>query len=175
VAPGLDLLARVRAAIPDAYIAYKPHPDVEAGHRRGRLPESAVLRHANVVLNGRPIGQLLHWCDEVHTLTSLTGFEALLRGRPVTTYGQPFYAGWGLTTDLGAPTGRTRRLSVEALAAATLILYPHYIDPVTLLPCGPEQLLERLAAPPEPRSVLVRLRRAQGWLRQSFPTGSLPL
>jgi capsular polysaccharide export protein len=31
--------------------------------------------------------------DEVHTLTSLAGFQALLRGKPVTCYGQPFYAG----------------------------------------------------------------------------------
>ena len=32
-------------------------------------------------------------------MTSLTGFDALLRGKRVVTYGQPFYAGWGLTED----------------------------------------------------------------------------
>ena len=32
-------------------------------------------------------------------MTSLTGFDALLRGKRVVTHGLPFYAGWGLTTD----------------------------------------------------------------------------
>ena len=36
----------------------------------------------------------------METMTSLAGFEALLRGKPVTTHGQPFYAGWGLTEDI---------------------------------------------------------------------------
>ncbi|MCK7513769.1 MAG: hypothetical protein MZV70_63660 [Desulfobacterales bacterium] len=46
--------------------------------------------------------------DEVHTLTSLAGFEALLRGKRVVAYGQPFYAGWGLTTDFLPPRARRR-------------------------------------------------------------------
>ncbi len=169
ISPGTDLVARVRQAMPGAFIAYKPHPDVEAGHRRGRVPDADMLRHADWVVRDRSIGQLIDWADEVHTLTSLAGFEALLRGRRVTTYGLPFYAGWGLTTDNATLPRRTRRLTVEALAAATLILYPHYLDPVTLLPCGPEQLLDRLAAARPARSVLGTLRRTQGRLRKLVP------
>ena len=33
----LGLLKAVRADHPDAYIIYKPHPDVETGNRNGRI------------------------------------------------------------------------------------------------------------------------------------------
>ena len=46
-------------------------------------------------------GQQIREGDRVVCMTSLMGFEALLRGIPVTTFGRPFYAGWGLTRDLG--------------------------------------------------------------------------
>jgi len=165
VLPGLDLLRRVRAAAPDAYIVYKPHPDVEAGHRPGALADAAVLRHADRVLRGGSMADLLGAVAEVHTLTSLTGFEALLRGKPVATYGQPFYAGWGLTRDANPPARRGRPLTIDELVAGTLILYPRYIDPVTLLPCGPEIVLDRLAGPAlRDVNLLVKLRRLQGRL-----------
>src|SRR3546814_1728769 len=91
--------------------------------------------------------ELVQAVDEVHVLSSLTGFEALMRGRPVTVHGMPFYAGWGLTRDLAAANGRRgRRLSLDQLVAGALILYPRYLDPVTRLPCGPEIMVERLAS-----------------------------
>ena len=75
----LDLLARVRAANPDAFIVYKPHPDVEAGHRKGAMAEAAALAYADIVVRGGSTAALLGEIDELHTLTSLAGFEALLR------------------------------------------------------------------------------------------------
>lgn len=85
-------------------------------------------------------------------MTSLLGFEALLRGTPVTTTGAPFYAGWGLTRDLGAPPKRrSARSSLEQLVYAALIAYPRYFDPVSNLPCPPEVVLERLAKGGLPR------------------------
>ena len=161
--PGLDLLRAVRARCPEAFIAYKPHPDVDAGFRAGALPDADVLHWADQIVRGGSMAALLERVDEVHTLTSLTGFEALLRHKPVTAYGQPFYAGWGLTTDVNPPTRRTRRLTLDALVAGTLILYPRYIDPVTTLPCGPEQVLDRLADPALHRTTpLMLARRLQG-------------
>ena len=71
--------------------------------------------------------------------------EALLRGLPVRCFGAPFYSGWGLTEDLAPGADRGRRLDLDALAAATLILYPSYIDPVAMKPCTPEHLLDRLS------------------------------
>lgn len=110
-----------------------------------------------------PIAPLLSQMDEVHTLTSLTGFEALLRGLSVTCWGQPFYAGWGLTEDRAPVARRVRRLTLDALVAGALLLYPRYQDPVTELPTTPEALLDRLSEPTLwSGGVLSRLRRWQG-------------
>jgi capsular polysaccharide export protein len=165
----LDLLQRVRAGNPDAHIVYKPHPDVEAGHRKGAVADQTILRYADRIVRRGSMAELIMATDELHSLTSLAGFEALLRGRRVTVYGQPFYAGWGLTTDMAPPPRRGRRLTLEQLVAGTLIHYPRYVDPVTEIPCGPEILIARFAdeALWRPTS-LVRLRRLQGRLSRSF-------
>ncbi len=164
VAGNLDLLRRVRECEPDAFVVYKPHPDVEAGHRRGAAPDAAVLALADRVVRDLPVPALLDGADAVHTLTSLCGFEALMRGVPVTTHGQPFYAGWGLTDDVAPqPLRRTRRLTLDMLVAAALILVPVYLDPATGEACSPETLIERLADPGLWRpDALVRLRRLEG-------------
>ena len=79
-------------------------------------------------------------------MTSLTGFEALMRGVQVTCLGTPFYAGWGLTRDLGkVPARRGACPTLEGLVHATLIDYPRYLDPVSGLPCSVEMIIERLA------------------------------
>jgi capsular polysaccharide export protein len=122
----LDLLARVRAANPDAFIIYKPHPDVVAGHRIGAVPEEETRAFADLVVSNGSIDQLLAVSHEVHTMTSLAGFEALLRGLDVVVYGRPFYAGWGLTTDL-PPFDRGQLLSLNQLVAGALIRYPRYL------------------------------------------------
>jgi capsular polysaccharide export protein len=44
-------------------------------------------------------------------------------------YGLPFYAGWGLTQDRLRCARRTRFRSLDELVAATLMLYPVYVDP----------------------------------------------
>jgi capsular polysaccharide export protein len=142
-----DLLARVRAEEPGALIVYKPHPDVVSKLRADSLPETEARGLADHVLPNADLVALLDRVDAVHTLTSLAGFEALIRGREVIVHGQPFYAGWGLTRDLAPVARRTRRRSLAELAAAALILYPLYADPVTGLPCTPEDLVSRLAAP----------------------------
>lgn len=89
---------------------------------------------------------MLEAVDEVHVLTSLTGFEALLRGKQVMTYGRPFYSGWGLTEDVSPSPRRTRRLSLDELVAGVLILYPTYVSRTTGRFTTPERALEELAA-----------------------------
>ncbi len=141
------LLAAARAAEPDAFLLFKPHPDVQTGYRRGYLKTSEARRHADMVVTTGNIGTLLGQVDGLHTITSLAGFEARLRGVSITTWGGPFYAGWGLTEDREPPPRRGRALSLDELVAGCLILYPRYQDPVTKLPCPPETLLDRLAQP----------------------------
>ena len=141
----LSLLRAVRDRNPDAYIIYKPHPDVAAGLRKGRVSERALLRYADRVISHASVVPLIEQCDRVETLTSLVGFEALLRGKAVTTHGLPFYSGWGLTTDLVAVARRSRTRTVDELVAAALILYPRYVHPATLRPCEPELIVKLLA------------------------------
>ncbi|MDK3019459.1 capsular polysaccharide biosynthesis protein [Pseudodonghicola flavimaris] len=159
----LDLLRAARAANPDAVLIYKPHPDVEAGLRRGAVEQPEAFADL-VARNADPMA-LLSEVQEVWTLTSLLGFEALLRGLPVTTLGAPFYAGWGLTRDLGpVPARRQARPGLHGLAHAVLIDYPRYFDPRTGLPCPAEVVAERLATGdlPRPRLANRSLAKLQG-------------
>lgn len=163
VATNAALLAAAREANPDAVILYKPHPDVEAGLRPGAVDRAEDW--ADMVLPGADPGALLEQVEEVWTMTSLMGFEALLRGRAVTVTGTPFYAGWGLTRDLGrVPARRQARPSVAGLVHAALIDYPRYFDPVTRQPCSVETAVLRLSEGPVMKGgpVLRLLSKAQG-------------
>ncbi len=138
------LLEATRTANPAAVILYKPHPDVEAGLRAGCVDHAETFADA-ILTQTDPI-TALSAVDEVWTMTSTLGFEALLRGKRVTCYGQPFYSGWGLTDDRTLPVlRRTARPDLIALVHAVLIDYPRYFDPVTGRPCPPEVVIERLA------------------------------
>lgn len=156
------LLKATRQHNPDAYIIYKPHPDVEAGLRIGHV--DAPLDYADIVLENAPILPLIDAVHSVWTMTSLTGFEALLRGKSVTCLGLPFYAGWGLTEDMASPCPRrTAKPSLHALCHATLIDYPIYLDPKTGKPCPPEKLVQRLQnGESKPRLRLKLLAKLQG-------------
>jgi capsular polysaccharide export protein len=175
VRSNLALLQAARAANPGAVIVYKPHPDVEAGLRPGVVADEDLARLADVVAHAADPVALIAACDEVWTMTSLLGFEALMRGKPVTCLGTPFYAGWGLTRDLGpVPARRLRkpdgslqpRPSLDHLVHAALIAYPRYHDPVTGRPCPPEVAVDRLASGQIPRRGLGNrlLAKAQGRL-----------
>ncbi|MEO1552087.1 MAG: capsular polysaccharide biosynthesis protein, partial [Pseudomonadota bacterium] len=143
-APGMDnaeVLRRARAAHPKAHVIYKPHPDVEAGLR----PGATAAPEADWIATNTPILPLIETAQEVWTLSSLAGFEALLRGVPVTCLGRPFYAGWGLTRDLGEPIPhRQARPSLDQLVHAVLIDYPIYVHPQTGLALRVEAAVEVL-------------------------------
>ncbi|MFJ1299450.1 capsular polysaccharide biosynthesis protein [Pseudomonadota bacterium AL_CKDN230030165-1A_HGKHYDSX7] len=124
----LALLAEARLAHPDAYIVYKPHPDVLSRNRRGRVAQAQALEYADHIERDLSVVSCIEACDVVHTMTSLSGFDALLRGKRVVVYGQPFYAGWGLTEDRGRIVRRHRRLTLDELVAGTLLRYPLYWD-----------------------------------------------
>jgi capsular polysaccharide export protein len=156
----LALLQAARQANPDAVLIYKPHPDVVAGLRPGAIPDAIASTLADLILPHADPITLIAAVDEVWTITSLLGFESLLRGVPVTCLGAPFYVGWGLTRDLGpipprrlrAPDGSLLpRPGLAGLVHAALIAYPRYIDPISGRPCPPEVAIDRLAAGPIPR------------------------
>jgi capsular polysaccharide export protein len=140
----LALLKEVRARFPEAFVVFRPHPDVLAGLRAGHVPGCLAREYADHIDTGPSILPTMQLAERVETLTSLAGFEALLRGKPVTVHGQPFYAGWGLTEDIRPVARRRRRLALEELVAGALILYPRYHDPVSRRPCPVEVAAERL-------------------------------
>ncbi len=172
----LALLKRVRAEVgPSAYLIYKPHPDVLAGHRRGDVPQAELAQLADHVEVEASMPALIEMIDELHVNTSLAGFEALMRGKPVTVYGVPFYSGWGLTVDRGAvPERRTAKRSLDELVAAALLLYPRYLDPDTGLPAPAEVLIQKLSVGSQRLNyrikTIVAVRRALGRLRRVLPS-----
>ena len=124
------LVEQVRKDYPDACIIYKPHPDTESGLRIKGTKDSSIIENADFIANKISVEHLFNKVDRVAVFTSLGGFEALLRGISVSTYGLPFYAGWGLTDDklhnhIWAKR-RTRKLTIEELTFITLAKYPFY-------------------------------------------------
>ncbi|WP_139452699.1 capsular polysaccharide biosynthesis protein [Campylobacter armoricus] len=138
----LKLLQSVREANEKAFIIFKPHPDVLSGNRKGLKDKNIILKYCDEIIENVSIDSAINACDEVHTITSTSGFDALLRGKKVVVYGKPFYAGWGLTTDLHQIPRRTRKLNLEELAAGVLILYPRYIHPKSKILCEVELALD---------------------------------
>jgi capsular polysaccharide export protein len=160
-----DLLAHVRSAEPDALLVYKPHPDVLSGNRAGDTDCRRAQAIADATVTDAPMPALFDRVDAVHTMTSLAGFEALLRDVAVTAWGRPFYAGWGLTTDMDPIARRSARLTLDDLVAGTLLRYPRYHDWDSGYPCQAEDVAAKLAdggpvAVPRSAWTNVLLRRA---------------
>jgi capsular polysaccharide export protein len=86
----LQLLRHVRARNPEAYLIFKPHPDVHFGLRAGGVLAAEACAYADAIVEDADIADLIDICDGVETISSLVGFEALLRDKPVTVHGLPF-------------------------------------------------------------------------------------
>ncbi|MEK6420544.1 MAG: capsular biosynthesis protein [Burkholderia gladioli] len=144
IATAEALLNEVRENRPDAFIIYKPHPDVLSGNRDGLVTATKI---ADIVDTTSDLISLIDVADEIHTLSSLSGYEALIRGKQVYTYGLPFYAGWGLTEDALPQPWRERVLAIDELVAGVMLRYPLYWDWELGLFTTPEAVVERLAGP----------------------------
>ena len=128
VRKNLTLLQAAREARPDAFLVYKPHPDVTVRNRMGKVLRNEALRFADHIETEVSIVSCIDAATEIHTMTSLSGFDALLRGKKVVTYGSPFYAGWGLSVDHRPPARRNRKLKIDELIAGVMLHYPIYWD-----------------------------------------------
>ncbi|WP_086229972.1 capsular polysaccharide biosynthesis protein [Campylobacter devanensis] len=131
----IELLRLARQNSPHAYIIYKPHPDVVSGNRVGAVKTTEALKYCDEVLEGVSMPTLLDIADEIHTMTSTSGLEAILRKKRVICYGRPFWAGWGLSDDKKPQPRRYRSLSSDELIAGAYLLYPRYIHPLNLEAC----------------------------------------
>ena len=144
ICDNLSLLKKVREQFPQAFIIYKEHPDVYSGVRPGKLDNNTVLQLADRYVTHTSLIELFAVVDRVCTICSLAGFEALIRGVKVSTYGLPFYAGWGLTEDLYSFARRKATLSLQQLVYATLVLYPRYVNWNTRQLSTPESTIAQL-------------------------------
>lgn len=131
VKSNIELLRSVRAAEPGAFLIFKAHPDLVAGARHGNVLPDGFSEACDLAVTEGNVMDWLDVCDEVHTMTSTVGFEALIREKPVVTYGIPFYAAWGLTRDRLECSRRRRELTLEELVCGALIKYPRYLNPAT--------------------------------------------
>lgn len=169
VCTNLALIQAARSAFPDAFIVFKPHPDVSSGNRKGRVEPAQALLYADHMEQGASVVSCIEACDVVVTMTSLTGFDALLRNKQVVVHGRPFYAGWGLTQDCLRVPRRSRALSLDELVAGALLHYPLYWDPVLRGYTSCEAVLRRLL---EQRTALEQSGSLQGlksgWLRRQW-------
>ncbi|OED35514.1 hypothetical protein AB833_30325 [Chromatiales bacterium (ex Bugula neritina AB1)] len=123
------LLSAVRESNPNRTVVYKPHPDVVSGNRSDGIENyDDIAGLCDRIETDLSIDLALRLCEEIHTITSLAGMEALLYGKKVVTYGKPFYAGWGLTEDFCSFERRSRPRSLQELVYISYIRYPSYLD-----------------------------------------------
>ncbi len=122
-----DMVAAAVRENPDATVYFKRHPD-NVKTNRNILPATARVK---LLPDDADITQALDQCASVYVVTSQVGFEALLRGKKVVTFGMPFYAGWGLTEDRQPIARRTRTRTVEELFYAACIDMSVYVNPMS--------------------------------------------
>lgn len=140
-----DLVRLAASENPNAQIIYKPHPEVLYGTRSGVSDPAEVADICEMLKEDIAPADALEGIDHVYTITSLMGFEALLRGIPVTCYGMPFYAGWGVTSDQAANARRNRCLLIQEIFAATYLLHSRYFCIDTAAPVALERVIRSLA------------------------------
>ncbi|HCP10158.1 MAG TPA: beta-3-deoxy-D-manno-oct-2-ulosonic acid transferase [Thermodesulfobacterium commune] len=140
----LQLLQEVRKRNPHEYIVYKPHPDVANKYKKGEIDQKILFEYCNEVCPHTSIIDLINHADEICVNTSLAGFEALIRGKKVICFGQPFYSGYGLTQDIYPVPRRNRNLTIEELVAGAIILYPVYVSIINNHSISPEEAIREI-------------------------------
>lgn len=164
VKTNLELIKTVRENNPNDYIIYKPHPDVLSGNRIGKVNDSEIKKYVDNIIEFVDIIDCIEQVDEIHTITSLAGFEALIRNKRVICYGQPFYSGWGLTIDMHPNFRRNRELTLHELIYIVMYDYAIYIHPDSLNFTDPETLINCLNHKKLKTSKQIR----QFWLKKQF-------
>ncbi len=127
-----QLVFEARRRNPDALILFKPHPDIIHGKRKIITPLNEIMNVAHIIYENIPLNVFFSKVDEVYTISSLGGFEALIHDKKVFTCGSPFYAGWGLTVDLFPLTKRRiKKRTLLEVFYDTYVLYTIYINAYT--------------------------------------------
>jgi hypothetical protein len=131
-------------------ILIKQHPDAIGGGKAGyfsdeRLAFTQDMPNVFVLTFDANPYSILELVDEVYVVTSGMGFEALMAGKRVITYGAPFYAGWGLTLDQLRIPERTRHITLEKVFHCAYIQNSRYYHPLRNKLIEVEEIIEYVA------------------------------
>lgn len=119
---------------PNADIIIKTHPDAMGDNSlKPKCYYQNVQSHDNIYKLTEAINpiSLIEYADKIYVCSSQFGFEALMCGKEVHTFGMPFYAGWGLTIDDLKCARRTKERSLEEIFYIAYIYMAQYVDPMT--------------------------------------------
>lgn len=139
-----NMLQKAVSENPDADIIVKTHPDTMSGNREGYY--TGLEQHDNIYPMTEPINpiSLIKYVDKVYVCTTQLGFEALMCGKEVHTFGIPFYSGWGLTIDEQKCNRRTNTRTLEEIFYIAYIMYSHYVNPQKKCKCEIEEAMDYL-------------------------------
>ncbi|HBO76874.1 MAG TPA: beta-3-deoxy-D-manno-oct-2-ulosonic acid transferase, partial [Cupriavidus sp.] len=157
---------------PGCKVVVKEHPEVKLGRKQGyvgAMLDRGEYRDVLRLQEDVHVVPLLRQATAVFVVTSQVGFEALLHGKPVHTFGMPFYAGWGLTQDALRAPERRIPVSLPQLAFAALVRYTRYVSPHTGQRCDAEDAIEYLALQRRTRQQLPAHVHAIGFSRWKRP------
>ncbi len=129
ISTNAGLLQRAMDENPGRPIFFKQHPDCVGIRKRPGYVALDAFGGVREIPPSMPVAEAINSVETVYTISSLGGFEALMRGKKVITFGAPFYAGWGLTTDHVSFPRRQNRLALDDLFYVAYVVYPHYFDP----------------------------------------------
>ncbi|MEM1409663.1 MAG: capsular polysaccharide biosynthesis protein, partial [Pseudomonadota bacterium] len=107
-------------------VAVKLHPFDGYGGRQGHLAELAQRYGLAVLPKRAPWMAFAERASRVYVVSSNAGLEALIAGASVTTFGVPFYGGYGLTDDHQTVERRTSKPSLGQLCRAVYQEYGRY-------------------------------------------------
>ncbi|MEO0634763.1 MAG: capsular polysaccharide biosynthesis protein, partial [Pseudomonadota bacterium] len=142
----LEMLFVARDEHPGARIVIKSHPETAQGYRSGYFSQEDAAENVEFLREAVSPWALFEGAIAVYTVSSGLGFEAMLTGHKPRVFGQPFYAGWGLSVDEFPVQRRQRALTRAQLFAGAMILYPKWYDPFRDRLCEVETAIETLAA-----------------------------
>ncbi|QDY70409.1 glycosyltransferase [Qingshengfaniella alkalisoli] len=129
---------------PDAEIWVKSHPDTawEKGKRAGYYSHLESFGRVRILRDPVNPYSVFDLVDTVYVGTSQMGFEALMAGKKVVTFGAPFYGGWGLTDDRQEIPHRHRQRDLASIFHYFYVWYSIYMVPGKPAPSQIEDVLD---------------------------------